>query len=342
VDDAAHAEAVVALWALLGAAGAVADAPVEPGKSEAAARAQRAIARARGEDGYLLLVARDGSLLVNGRRLRPSLAGFAAAHGLAEVLRASGVGEVLFDAAVDVAALWQWAAAACAGVPGTAPSAPGVHQSPAGEAPVGPMRRGPETPTMVSNLASVFLQHRLHRALPALPGVAPAAAKAALALVVDRLLAEPLGLEWLQRLDAVPGRLDTNLQVAVVVVLLLRGMGWPPAALPDAGVAALLHDCDPAAEQGAAAGWAELLGAGPGEHWLLWAIVARSWREARVGRGGVWPFGAEVLAVVVHFAVAAVARPPEVAERARWNAAAAECGLDDAFVRVAAETLAGS
>lgn len=345
MDDAAHADAVVALWALLGAAAALlpcdtaaaSQGVTAPGA--AAAVAQRAIARARGEDGYLLLVEREGSLLVNGRRLLPTLAGYAAAQGVAEVLRAGGVAEVLFDATVDAEALWEWARSARAGLPGAEP-APGVHQSRAGEGPVAlatPRRQRLDAP---SNLSAVFLMHRLHRTLPARLGVAPVVAKAALALVVDRLLAEPLGLEWLQRLDAVPRRLDRNLQVAVVAVLVLRGMGWPAARLADAGVAALLHDCDPPWRNGSAqvAGWAELLAAGDGDHWLLWAIVARSWREARVGRGVAWPFGAEVLAVVVHFAAALAAGP---VDGDGWAAAAAECGLDEGFARVAASALAG-
>lgn len=336
VDDAAHAEAVVALWALLGAARAEPRARMP----SLAAAARDAIGRARGGGGgnHLLLAERAGSLLVDGRRLRPSLAGFAAARGVADCMRSCGVSEVLFDGDVDAESLWSWAVAMAAGTGDAAEPARGVHQSRADDArPSAP--RGAAQGESPSRLPAVFLQHRLRDALAGLPGIRPAGAMMALALVVERLQAERGGIELLQRLSSRPGQLDQALIVAVVAVLILRGIGWPSERLADAGVAALLHDYG----RGDAheSDWAELLLAGEGDHWLQWGIVARTWREASVERDGSWPLGAEALALLVRFAVvAASAAGGDVAPRTICHRAARICGLDDDFAAAAAAALA--
>ena len=68
-----------------------------------------AIRRARGDDSYLLIHEVGGALHVSGRMLRIGVDVFAAANGLARVLRDHGLGEVLFDETVDREALVGWA-----------------------------------------------------------------------------------------------------------------------------------------------------------------------------------------------------------------------------------------
>jgi len=288
VGDASYRNCVAALWVLVGAVRDPGCAYVEA----SAAAAVEALALARGTESYVMLHEQDGAIHVNGRQLQLGVDVFAAAQGMAKLLRSRGIGEVLFDAAVDAGALVAWArlwslAEASLSDPERElgrHGALGIHAC-TRDADVAPtlslhgQSARPDSPD--SRLRSVFLQHQLIAAIPAHGLVPPHLAKVVVQAVVDRLLAVAGGLDPLMLLQRDQGLLYRALHVAVLTVVVARAAGWSEDGLADLGAAALLHDLGAILDPGqpAAAGFAWLLERGTDDFWLRSAVVARTWRD---------------------------------------------------------------
>lgn len=286
--DTTYRNFVGALWSLIGAARDHDGRHVEAAANLAAG----AFAAARGDDSYVMLHEQDGAIHVNGRRLALGVDVFAAAHGLASLLHGRGIGEVLFDASVDAAALVAWAR--CWSAEPALPVDPeaelvrsgagGVHASRRPEdagAPAGLRRRSGRREAPDSRLRSVFLLHHLVASVPAGGLLPPTPAKVVVEAVAERLLGIDGGLDPLLLLQRDDALLRRSLHVAVVAAAVARAAGFDESRLADIGAAALLHDVgaviDPA--QPAASGFRWLLARGGDDFWLRCAIVARTWRE---------------------------------------------------------------
>jgi hypothetical protein len=144
--------------------------------------------------------------------------------------------------------------------------------------PVETLRRGQRVGLQDdSRLRSVFLQWRLIAGLPVIAGVDPAAAKAVVQGIVDRLLQVRGGLDPLILLERDGALLQRSTAVAVLTVVFARCAGWPTQVLPELGVAGLLHDLGSVLDQDnpgqAAFRW--LLDRGEDDLWLRSALVAR-------------------------------------------------------------------
>lgn len=173
-----------------------------------------------------------------------------------------------------------------------------------------------------SRLQAVFLQHRLVAALPPLRGVAPSSAKFAIGRIVDRLLAVPGGLEPLMLLERDPRRLAAATSLAVLVVMLAHGAGWPSGALSDLGAAALLAEIGPVLDEQAPApaAFRWLLDRGNDDFWLRCALVAR---HAFAGGEPSLPHGAAGIALVRLAAVVRSAMAGSPGDLAWWPPATA-------------------
>lgn len=288
VGDATYRNCVAALWALIGASRAAA----AHHREAAAHAAWRTIREALGGEAFVMLHEKDGAIYVNGRQLQLGIDVFSSALGMATLLRSRSVGEVLFDASVDEASLLTWAR--CWTMDEGCPADPeqqleregvvGIHASrrAADAEPTLPLRRRSAKPDAEdSRLRSVFLQHHLIAAIPAVGLVPPVLAKVVVEAVVDRLLGISGGLEPLMLLQKDDALLRSSLHVSVLVVVLARAAGWSDEWLADLGAAALLHDLgmmlDPL--QPGPAGFQWLLERGCEDFWLRSAVVARTWRE---------------------------------------------------------------
>ncbi|MBX3464338.1 MAG: hypothetical protein KF830_14295 [Planctomycetes bacterium] len=326
---------VATLWSLVGACRA--------GEAEAAQAAARAAAAAldaaAGPLRALHLAESGGVLLANGAPLPLEVRVFAAAEGLATLLRELDLDYVCFDAGVEAGELVAWAER-CAEARGSGRPAPGGEPAPPGAAvhvairrdagdPVrGTNRRACSAAETDSRLRSVFLQFHLLQSLGRGGPVPPGLAKVIVQAIVDRLLQVPRGLEPLVLLQAEPARLRRGTEVAILTVLFARVAGWPDDRLADLGGAALLHDLgallDPHAP--GAAGFAWLLGQGTDEFWLRSALIARSWADDDAIGGDEGLAGAGGAALVRLASVAAACLDqgggPEAA-RARLHAGAA-------------------
>ncbi len=295
---------VAALWALAGAARR-GDAPLMQAAADVvvallAAPTAELVLRDEGDRGI--------GLAVNGRPLSFGAGTFAAAHGLVELLRAHGVHELTFAPGIGAADLGAWAMAWARGGIGEG-ALPATVQATARGA--GEPARSQAGTGAESRLGAVFVQHRLMTHVDPCSPVPPAIAKAVLQSIVDRLLAVPGGLEPLMLLQQDPELLGRSTNVAVLAVLFARVAGWPDAALPDLGVAALLHDVGARidVDQPAQSGALWLLERGGDDLWLRAAIVARRWRAT----GDLAEAAAEPLPAV---ALVRVAERVEQARRA--------------------------
>lgn len=312
VGDATYRNCVAALWALIGASRAADHKPQEA----AAQAAWQAIRDALGGETYVMLHEKEGAIYVNGRQLQLGIDVFSAALGMATLLRSRGVGEVLFDAGVDQASLLAWARCWTEGDEGPADPEQqldregvlGIHASRrlADAEPTMPLRRRSAKPDAEdSRLRSVFLQHHLIAAIPAVGLVPPMLAKVVVEAVVDRLLGISGGLEPLMLLQKDDALLRRSLHVSVLVVVLARAAGWGEEWLADLGAAALLHDLgmilDPA--QPATAGFQWLVERGCEDFWLRSAVVARTWREDHGGTAAEVAVGSVAAAALVRAAV---------------------------------------
>lgn len=281
IGDEVYRRCVTGLWTLIGLLRTHSAAEVGPQLDEALA----ALHGARGADRYLLLHEVAGALHVNGRMLPMSVDVFAAASGLAGLLRDQGVGEVLFDESVDAEALLSWSRAQVDESAGRAPEvvARGIQTSRReAEEPALPLARPDameDAPD--SRLRSMFLQHHLIVAFGTSAWVPPHQAKVSIGAVVDRMLGIEGGMEPLMLLEREPELLYRSLHVAVLAVVFGRVAGWPEDGLADLGGAALLHDVGQAldAEAPGPTGFAWLLGRGCDDFWLRSAVVARTWRR---------------------------------------------------------------
>lgn len=287
--DASYQALVAALWVLVGtSAGADADRV-----RAAAATASAALGRACREESHVLLHERDGALFVNGRRLRLCVEVFTAIHGITELLRSHDASELLFDASVDAAGLiaWArcWATVAPAGQdPEAALRRAGAHGVHASSRAAGPEQQAGGRAMPVgdggsSRLRSVFLQHRLLALLDPRSPVEPAQANQVVQVIVERLLAEPGGMEPLMLLQRDERLLSRSLTAAVLAVVLARAAGWHDCAAADLGAAALFAEVGEVLDrrQPAASASAWLLERGEGQFWQLGAAVARRWRTDR-------------------------------------------------------------
>ncbi|MCR9245359.1 MAG: hypothetical protein NXI31_10025 [bacterium] len=299
IGDELYRRCVTALWALIGSLRP----PRRADAEEILEEALRALHAARGSESFILLHEIGSALHVNGRMLPMSVDVFAAAKGIATLLREQRVGEVMFDATVDGPALAAWAEAMASSAPesGSKPagsaaavsvnsgfgelsdSSAGITVSLRDDVTVGLSlaagERADDAPD--SRLRSMFLQHHLIVAFGTSSWVPPHQAKVAIAAVVDRMLGLPGGMEPLMVLQREPELLYRSLHVAVLVVVMGRVVGFPEERLADLGAAALLHDIGQAldAEDPVRAGLVWLIERGGDDFWLNSAIVAGSWRR---------------------------------------------------------------
>lgn len=308
-------------------------------RAAAAQAAAAALAAAEGPLRALHLAENGGTLQANGAPLPVDVSVFAAAQGLADLLRELALDYVCFDGGVEAEELLAWAQR-CADAqrsgrpaprPMLLPIGPSVHDAarrPGVEGARAAARRGEAAADTDSRLRSVFLQFHLMHGLGQDGLVPPGVAKVVVQAIVDRLLALPCGLEPLMVLQQDPARLRRATEVAVLAVLFARVAGWPDDRLADLGGAALLHDVGPLldAERPAAAGFGWLLQRGTEDFWLRSALVSRWWRDDQIvgGADGLADAGAAAvvrLATVVADVAGGCADAAAVGARLRAGAA---------------------
>jgi hypothetical protein len=285
---------VATLWSLVGSCRDGVDASVRSAAQDAAA----ALLAAQGPLQALHLAESGGVLLANGAPLPLDVGAFAAAQGLATLLRDLDLDYVCFDAGVEADELAAWAGRCAVAQRSGAPLrqsehlsvGPGVHEAArrgAGDPLRVAPRRSPAGEETDSRLRSVFLQFHLMHGLRQTGPVPPGMAKVVVQAIVDRLLLVPGGLEPLMLLQQRPALLRRSTEVAVLAVLFARGAGWPDDRLADLGGAALLHDLGAVLDTGqpGPAGFAWLLQRGADDFWLRSALVARWWHDDLVVAG---------------------------------------------------------
>lgn len=276
--DEACRRCVAALWALVEAA--------RGGSGEqrqaAAAHALAALCAVRGEQGFTIVHEAAGAIHVDGRLVSLGVDVFTAANGLVRLMQARGIGEILFERGVDVAALLAWADAFAADARSEAAAIQVGRRGPQSEPPLqlGRQRATPEAGD--SRLRAVFLENQLMAAVEDAP-VPPTESRGIVHEVVEHLLATAGGLEPLTLLHKSPGHLRLSLQVAVIAAKMARVCGWPESRLGELAGVALLHDVgalvDPTLP--ASAGFHWLIERGTSDFWLRCAVVGSAWRRAR-------------------------------------------------------------
>jgi hypothetical protein len=296
---------VTTLWSLLNACGSGAGETV----ADAAAEARTALGAAGGQLRALHLAESGGVLHANGLPLPMDVGVFAAAQGLATMLRDLQLDYICFDAGVEADELVAWAER-CAVRRAAALLGPSVHDGArriVDDPPPSARRRQSGHADTDSRLRSVFLQfHLMHDLVQGGP-VPPGVAKVVVQAIVDRLLAVPGGLEPLVLLQQDPALLRRSTEVAVLAVLFARVAGWPDDRLADLGGAALLSELGALLDAGrpGPAGFDWLLQRGTDDFWLRCALVARWWRDDQVVGGQDGLVGAVGAALVRLAAVAA-------------------------------------
>lgn len=250
--DRASAEApyrslVTALWVLLKTAAA--------GAAEAASSAaaescwQRLVEALRGET-HVVLQERGGALFVNGLRIRPDMATFAATAGVIALMQDQRITEVLLTAEARredlemLARLWGGARRAADLEPELQRrGCIGVHLAqgdgfdvPPFEMPEGGVRRAGAP----SQLGTVFTMQRFARALSRRGPLAGVAARAVLQNVLAHMLRQPSGLDPLARIESGEVPFATAVRGSVLAVRAGERMGWDDERCLCAGAAALV------------------------------------------------------------------------------------------------------
>ncbi|MBL9077703.1 MAG: hypothetical protein JNL08_09375 [Planctomycetes bacterium] len=331
-------QCVTTLWSLVGSCRD----GHEPAERRAAAEAAAAaLASAGGPLQALHLAENGGALQANGVPLPLDVPVFAAASGLAALLRDLDLDYVCFDGGVAADELLAWgercAAAQQAGRPLArpmlAPLGPSVHDAgrrvSVADTARTAGRRDEAGEQTDSRLRSVFLQFHLMHGLGSDGLVPPGIAKVVVQAIVDRLLLLPGGLEPLMLLQRDPARLRRATEVAVLAVVIARTAGWPDDRLADVGGAALLHDLGAVldARRPGPAGFRWLLQRGSDDFWLRAALVSRWWRDDQVvgGSDGLTDAGTAAVVRLATILAAATARGEGSATvRDRLRAGAAE------------------
>lgn len=239
--EAAYRRLLVALWVLVRTAGSPA---AVGGIDAAAADCRLALREAIADEPHVIVQERGGALFVNGLRIRPDVANFAAIAGCIELLQRRRIGELLVLAGAsaaefaDLARCWCDPGAAdldaalrarCTGIL--------VAQRTADELAAEQQDSGRPAP---SQLGAVFTMQQFTSLLGPVGPLSGRRARAVLQAVLHGLLRSPRGLEPLAGVRHDPAANVDALRACVLAVRAAEELGWGQDRCIAAGTLALL------------------------------------------------------------------------------------------------------
>lgn len=246
-------------------------------------------------DGHAILQERDGSLMLNGKRLLVGVESYAAVAAICGAMVAMGVRELLIDHGIvadELLTLARWAAHLQVPPPGVEPAdylpslgITSIVATNRGEtAPPSGMPTRPPVVASTSQLRSVFVHNKLIAAFAPNELVDGRTARIVVQVVVDRLLQEPTGPAALLLLLQDPEAQAHAVHTAVLGAATGRALGCGDELLGEIACALLLHDVGalvnsiaPPPTPLSGSHW--LLAQGDNNLWLRAALVARTFGD---------------------------------------------------------------
>lgn len=245
--EAPYRSLVTALWVLLRTA---ATGAVEAESSAAAESCWQRLGEALRGESHVVLQERGGALFVNGLRIRPDMAAFAATAGVIALMQDQRISDVLLTSEAKredlelLGRLW-------GGARRTADleaelqrrGCLGVHLAQgesSADAPFEVVEGGTVRASAPSQLGTVFTMQRFARALSRRGPLSGVAARALLQNVLSHMLRQPGGLDPLDRIESGDVPYATAVRACVLAVRAGERLHWDDERCLRAGASALV------------------------------------------------------------------------------------------------------